>query len=140
MKRYVTDGVGLPKWSMPISHAVVSGNLCYLSGQLSISQDGNYIPGTAREEGDRAFANLFAAIRAAGFCVEDLVFVDIAFSDLRDVVEINELYGELFLEGQRPARTISQAAALPYGARIKVMGVAIGTGETPGSEAATCAR
>lgn len=125
MKRYVTHGEGLPKWAMPISHAVVVDNFCYLSGQLSVSQDGDYVPGTARDEGGRAFANLFAAIRAAGFTVEDLVFIDVAFSDLSDVAEINELYSELFPEGRRPARTIYQAAALPFGARIKVMGVAI---------------
>jgi 2-iminobutanoate/2-iminopropanoate deaminase len=125
MKRFISEGEGLPSWPSPISHAVVVDNLCYLSGQLSIDADGRLIPGSAREEATRAFANLFAAVKAAGFAVEDLTFVDIAFIDLADIGEVNALYSELFPEGRRPARTIYQAAALPFGGRVKVMGVAI---------------
>jgi 2-iminobutanoate/2-iminopropanoate deaminase len=125
MRHFVTTGEGLPDWSSPISHAVVVDNLCYLSGQLSIGGDGQYIPGTAREEATRAFANLFAAVKAAGFSPSDLVFIDIAFIDLADAAEVNALYAELFPEGKRPARTMYQAAALPFGGRVKVMGVAI---------------
>jgi 2-iminobutanoate/2-iminopropanoate deaminase len=125
MKRFVTEGPGLPNWSSPVSHAVVVDNICYLSGQLSIAMDGTYIPGTAQDEATRAFDNLFASIRAADFSIEDLVYVDIAFMDLADLAEINDLYSLLFPEGRRPARTVYQAAALPFGGRVKVMGVAI---------------
>ena len=125
MRRFVTQGEGLPQWSSPISHAVVVNNICYLSGQLSIDEAGNYVPGTAREEAVRAFNNLFAAVRVAGFSIGDIVFIDIAFVDLADVGEVNALYAELFLESKRPARTIYQAAALPFGGKVKVMGVAI---------------
>lgn len=71
-----------------------------------------------------AFGNLFAAVRAAEFSVDDITFIDIAFVDLADLPEANALYAELFPEGRRSARTIYQAAALPFGARVKVMGVA----------------
>jgi 2-iminobutanoate/2-iminopropanoate deaminase len=125
MRKFVTQGEGLPQWSSPISHAVVVNNICYLSGQLSIDESGNYVPGTAREEAVRAFNNLFAAVRAAGFSIGDIVFIDIAFVDLADVGQVNALYAELFSESKRPARTIYQAAALPFGGKVKVMGVAI---------------
>ena len=125
MRKFVTEGVGLPKWPSPISHAVVVDNICYLSGQLSIGPGGEYLPGTIREEAERAFGNLFAAVRAAEFSIEDIAFIDIAFADLGDVAEVNKLYAELFPEGRRPARTIYQAAALPFGGKVKVMGVAI---------------
>ena len=82
MKHYVTSGHELPQWPSPISHAVVANDTCYLSGQLSLDADGRYVPGTPAEEARRAFANLFRAIEAAGFSPRDLVFVDIAFSDL----------------------------------------------------------
>ena len=99
---------------------------CAISaGQLSIDESGAYVPGTATEEARRAFGNLFAVLRAAEFSVGDLVFVDIAFVDLADAPEVNRLYAELFAAGVRPARTIYQAAALPFGGRIKVAGVAI---------------
>ncbi|WP_204152132.1 RidA family protein [Leptolyngbya sp. CCY15150] len=125
MRKFVMHGDGLPQWSSPISHAVVVDNICYLSGQLSINESGDYIPGTVRDEAERAFSNLFAALRAADFSVDDLTFIDIAFIDLNDVAEVNKLYADLFPEDRRPARTIYQAAALPFGGRVKVMGVAI---------------
>ena len=125
MRKFIIEGVGLPKWASPISHAVVVDRTCYLSGQLSIDESGAYVPGSAIEEARRAFGNLFAAIRAAEFLVTDLAFVDIAFVDLADAPEVNQLYAELFAEGVRPARTIYQAAALPFGGRIKVAGVAL---------------
>ncbi len=125
MRRFITEGAGLPRWSVPISHAVVVDDICYLSGQLSIDESGAFVAGTALQEARRAFANLFAALRAAEFAIGDLVFVDIAFIDLADVDEVNGLYAELFTERMRPARTVYQAAALPFGGRIKVMGVAI---------------
>ena len=125
MRKFITQGTGLPRWSAPISHAVVVDDICYLSGQLSLDETGTYVPGTAKEEARRAFGNLFSAIRAAEFSVVDLTFVDIAFLDLADAADVNEICEELFPPGMRPARTIYQAAALPYGGRIKVMGVAI---------------
>jgi enamine deaminase RidA (YjgF/YER057c/UK114 family) len=125
MRRFVNEGPDLPEWTSPIAHAVVVGDTCYLSGQLSLGKDGSYIAGTAREEAERAFGNLFAAVREAGFAVSDLVFIDVAFVDLGDAPVVNALYMGLFPEGRRPARTMYQAAALPFGGRVKVMGVAI---------------
>jgi 2-iminobutanoate/2-iminopropanoate deaminase len=124
-RMFVTKGEGLPESSSPISHAVVVNNICYLSGQLSIDGTGNYAPGTAREEAVRAFNNLFAAARAAGFSIDDIVFIDIAFLDLADVGQVNALCADLFPESKRPARTIYQAAALPFGGKVKITGVAI---------------
>ena len=124
-RRFVTQGPGLPEWSNPISHAVVIGKTCYVSGQLSVDRGGRYRAGTPAEEAERAFGNFFAALRAADFTPEEVVFVDIAFSNLADVGEVNALFADLFPEGRRPARTIYQAAALPFGGKVKVTGVAV---------------
>lgn len=138
MRRYITEGPGLPKWQSPISHAVVVDNICYLSGQLSVSADGAYVPGTARDEAARAFDNLFSAVHAAGFSPEDLVFVDIAFVDLSDIAEVNALFAEMFPEGRRPARTVYQAAALPYGGRVKVTAIAMASRLTAEPKVGAC--
>ena len=125
MRRYITEGEGLPRWISPISHAVVVGDTCHLSGQLSLDEEGRYVPGTAAEEARRAFGHLFSALRAAAFAPDDLVFIDIALTDLGELGEVNAVFAALFPEGRRPARTVYQAAALPFGGRVKVMGVAI---------------
>ena len=124
-KRYITKGEGLPNWSNPISHAVVVNNMCFVSGQLSVGADGKYIAGTILEEGEQAFANFFAALKNAEFEKEDVVFIDIAFDNLKDLPAINQLYMKLFPAHQRPARTIYQAAALPFGGKVKIMGTAV---------------
>jgi 2-iminobutanoate/2-iminopropanoate deaminase len=124
-KKYITSGEGLPNWSNPISHAVVANNICFVSGQVSVSEDGNYICETALKEAERAFDNFFAAIHNAGFSKEDIVFVDIAFDDLGNLPEINQLYIKLFPEGKRPARTIYEVQKLPFGAKIKIAGTAV---------------
>lgn len=124
-RRFITQGEGLPQWSMPISHAVVVDNTCYISGQLSVNVAGEYVPGSVREEAERSFANFFAAVKAAGFSTDEIVFVDIAFADLADLSVVNALFAELFPPEKRPARTIYQAAALPFGGKVKVMGTAV---------------
>lgn len=125
MRKYVTEGVGLPEWSSPISHAVVVNDICYVSGQLSVDSAGHYVPGPVADEARRAFANLFSAITAAGFDRDDLVFIDVTLLDMADMGELNAVYRDLFVDGRRPARTVAQVAALPFGGKVKVYGVAI---------------
>ena len=125
IKKYIESGDGLPNWSNPISHAVVVNNQCFVSGQLSINSEGDYVSGTALEEAKMAFSNFFAAVKNAGFEMADIVFIDIAFNDLGDLPQINQLYIELFPKGKRPARTIYQAEALPFGGKIKITSTAV---------------
>lgn len=125
MKQFITEGEDLPAWSAPISHAVVVGDTCYLSGQLAIGRDGAHVPGTGQEEARHAFQNLAHVLKASGFTLQDMVFVDIAFVDLEDLPQVNAVFAELFPAGRRPARTVYQAARLPYDARIKVAGTAV---------------
>ncbi len=124
-KKYIVKGEGLPQWSNPISHAVVVNNMCFVSGQLSVNEAGKYVSGTALEEAKLAFSNFFAALKTSDFSKEDVVFIDIAFSDLDDLAVVNQLFIELFPEGKRPARTIYQAAALPFEGKVKVTGTAV---------------
>lgn len=124
-KKYITKGEGLPNWSNPISHAVVVNNMCFVSGQLSVGIDGKYIEGSILEESKLAFANFFAALANAEYEKDDLVFLDIAFDNLDDLPVVNKLFMELFPENRRPARTIYQAQALPFGGKIKITGTAV---------------
>ena len=122
---YVRNGVNLATPPSPISQAVVAGSHCYVSGQLAVNAAGSFQPGSTREEASLAFQNAFAAVQAAGFAIHDIVYVDLAFIDLADLPEVNALFAELFAEDRLPARTVYQAAALPYGGRIKVQLIAV---------------
>ncbi len=120
---FIADVPGVPPSPSPISNAVVAGDTCHISGQLAVYDDG-YRPGTATEECERAFALVFLIAEHAGFAKDDIAYVDLAFSNLDDISEVNEVYGRLF-PINRPARTIYEAAKLPFGAKIKVQAVAI---------------
>jgi 2-iminobutanoate/2-iminopropanoate deaminase len=124
-RKFITDGEGLPQWENPISHAVVVNNMCFISGQLSVNAEGKYIPGTIEEETQRAFDNVFSAAKAAEFDRSEIVYIDIAFSDLSQVKVVNEIYMHLFPVGRRPARTIYEAAALPFGGKVKIVATAV---------------
>jgi 2-iminobutanoate/2-iminopropanoate deaminase len=124
-RRFITQVPGVAESVAPISHAVVVGTHCHVSGPLSVDADGSYVRGSAAAEAERAFANVFAILHAAEFQPSDIVFVDIAFQALADVPALNAIYARLFPEGRRPASTIHQAAALPYGGRVKVQVTAI---------------
>jgi 2-iminobutanoate/2-iminopropanoate deaminase len=122
-KDYITSVTGVPPSPSLISNAVVCGDTCYISGQVAVYDDG-YRGGSAQEEARRAFELTFLIAEAAGFARNDIVFVDIAFENLnRDISEINALCDELF--DLFTARTVYQAAALPFGAKVKVQAVAI---------------
>jgi 2-iminobutanoate/2-iminopropanoate deaminase len=122
-RRYVVEIKDVPASPSPISNAVVVGKMCWISGQLSVGPDG-YIAGTAREEAEIAFGHIFRIAEAAGFNRSDIVYVDLAFSDLDDLMEVNKFYEGLFDPERRPARTVYQAARLPFGGKIKVQAVA----------------
>ncbi len=124
-KKYITTGAGLPKWANPISHAVVANNMCFVSGQLAVNENGEYVAGTIEEETEMAFANFFAALANAGFSKSEVTFVDIAFDNLNDLAVVNSIFINIFPEGKRPARTIYEAAALPFGGKVKVTGTAV---------------
>lgn len=123
-RRFITRVDGVPVSSSPISNAVIVGGTCWISGQLSVDEDGNYRSGTPRAEANRAFELVFRIAAASGFDRSEIVYVDLAFQDLDDLAEVNSLFAELFMLGRRPARTVYQAARLPFGAKVKVQAIA----------------
>jgi 2-iminobutanoate/2-iminopropanoate deaminase len=124
-KTYITTGENIPTPTAPISNAVVAGNYCHVSGQLAVDNNGVFVGGTTLEQAQLAFKNIFAILKEAKFSKEDIVFIDLAFIDLKDISVINQFYDSLFETGRKPARTVYQAAALPFDGRIKVMAIAI---------------
>ena len=124
-RKFFTRGENVPVTKSPISQAVVVGNYCHISGQLSFDLNGVFIDGTIQEQTERAFKNLFAVLKEANFEKEDIVFIDLAFTNLNDLEIITPFYDSLFEKDKKPARTIYQVAALPAGGKIKVMAIAI---------------
>jgi 2-iminobutanoate/2-iminopropanoate deaminase len=123
-KHFVTIGDGVPKAVSPISQAVVVGDTCYVSGQLPVDPHGCFQNESVERQAALALKNLVCVIEAAGFLLQDIVYIDVALIDIGDMSAINNLFAETFAEGRWPARTVYQAAALPQGSRIKLQAIA----------------
>jgi 2-iminobutanoate/2-iminopropanoate deaminase len=126
-RKFITAVDGVPPSPSPISHAVVVGGTCWISGQLSVADDGSYRSGSARDEAARAFELVFRIAAAAGFSRQEIVYVDLALQNLDDLAEVNALFAALFPEGRRPARTVYEAARLPFSGKVKVQAIAART-------------
>ena len=124
-RKFIIKGKNIPITNAPISQAVVAENYCHISGQLATGLDVKLIDGTIIEQAEIAFKNLFSVLKETGFTKEDVVFVDIAFTNLNDLATITPFYDSLFETNKKPARTIYEVSALPYGGKIKVLAIAI---------------
>lgn len=125
IKKNSVEGAGLLNWSIPISHAVVVNNWCLTSRKSAVNSKGNYEEATIHRETDLAFSIFFAALMNGGIDDEDVISVDVALDDLKNLSEVNAIFMELFPEDKRPARTICQAEELTFGGKIKIIGTAV---------------
>ena len=108
----------------PYSHAVVAGDLLYLSGQTPIDPaTGALVDGDVETQTRRVFANLAAVLDAAGLTLDDVVKCNVYLVDMADFAAMNAAYAEAFTE-PFPARTTVAVAALPLGARVEIEAVA----------------
>jgi 2-iminobutanoate/2-iminopropanoate deaminase len=122
--RRAIEAQGAPAAVGPYSHAVVSGELLFCSGQIPLDPEtGDLIEGGAGDQARRCLENLRAVCEAAGARLEDAVRVGVFLTDLNgDWAEVNEAYGEFFA-GEPPARAAIGVAALPKGARVEIEAV-----------------
>ncbi len=121
--RVVTDEA--PAAIGPYSQAIRAGDLIFTAGQLGI------IPGTRALAGPdieaqtrQALENVKAVLEAAGSCLKHVVKTTVFLLDMGEFARMNAVYAEYF-EGEPPARSAVQVAALPLGGRVEIETIAI---------------
>jgi 2-iminobutanoate/2-iminopropanoate deaminase len=109
----------------PYSHAVVAGDLLYLSGQTPIDPaTGALVDGDVAAQTRRVLAHLAAVLEADGLTLDDVVKCNVYLVDMADFAAMNGAYGAAFA-APHPARTTVAVAALPLGARVEIEAVAL---------------
>lgn len=83
---------------------VRAGDLVFVSGQASVDEDGQIVPGTFEQEMRRSIENVERVLAHAGLDLWDVVKVGCYVQDPADIPEFNRIYPEYFRE-PRPART-----------------------------------
>jgi 2-iminobutanoate/2-iminopropanoate deaminase len=87
----------------PYSHVVVSGSLVFVSGQVSIDENGAVVGSEIRAQTRQTLENLQRCLSAAGCTLAHALKVNVFLADLGDYEGFNEVYAEIF-EPPYPAR------------------------------------
>jgi 2-iminobutanoate/2-iminopropanoate deaminase len=118
--RETVTAVGAPAAVGPYSHAVKSGGLVFVSGQVPIDPDsGTLVEGDVGDQTRRCLDNLGVVAAAAGASLADAVRCGIYVTDISTFQQVNEAYGAYF-ESEPPARTTIGVASLPLGAAVEI--------------------
>ena len=114
----------------PYSQGIDTGSLMFLSGQLPIvPSEGKIVAQDIEGQTRQALENVRAILEAGGCSTDDVVKTTVFLSDIADFVKMNGVYKEFFTEGNYPARSAFQVAALPQGALVEIEVVALKPGE-----------
>lgn len=89
-----------------------AGSIVYVSGQASISADGNVTHANDFESQTRlAFENIKSVLEAAGASLQDVVKLGAFITDMSNLEKYGAVQGEFF-PGKKPAQTLVQVNSL----------------------------
>lgn len=109
----------------PYTPAQRVGNFVFTSGQIALDRETGQLANTDIDTETRtAIENMLHILRSAGCDSGDVISTTIYLTDMRDYAAMNLIYGGYFEEGNYPARSTVQVAALPRGARIEISAIA----------------
>ena len=108
----------------PYSQATRVGGTVFTSGQLGLDPATGKLAQGVRAQAEQAMRNLGEILAAAGLGYGDIVKTVIFVQDLADFKTVNEVYASFF-EGDYPARSCVQVAALPMGGLLEIECVAL---------------
>jgi 2-iminobutanoate/2-iminopropanoate deaminase len=111
--------------SPAFSAAVQTGDTLYVSGTTDgTDPDTGKLPVDATTGAKVVLNNVKKTLEAAGYTMDDLTWVQIFASDLKDYGDFNAVYRTYF-KGPLPARAFIGAGSLLGGAHFEVMGIAV---------------
>ena len=107
----------------PYSQAVVSGGLCFTSGQIALSPEtGEIVGADITTQTRQVLENLCAVLAAAETSAEKVLKTTCYLADIADFAAFNAVYAEYF--PGKPARSCVAVKDLPRGALVEVEAVA----------------
>jgi 2-iminobutanoate/2-iminopropanoate deaminase len=109
----------------PFSGAILSGNTLYLSGRIGFDPKVGKPPEQVAEEIKLLLDRVKATLGQAGMNMDDLVYVQIACTDLSLYDQFNAAYRSYFTSKDLPAREFIGASALLRGGHFEFQGIAV---------------
>lgn len=110
---------------LPFSGAILAGNTLYLSGRIGIDPKTGKAPAAIDDELKLLLDRVKATLTQAGMSMDDLVYVQIACTDLSLYDKFNAAYRGYFTTKDLPAREFIGAASLLRGGHFELQAIAV---------------
>ncbi len=109
----------------PYNQAILVDNMLYASGQIAIDPfTGSLVLENIAKETKQVMTNIQGVLNAAGMDFTNIIKTTIFISDMNNFIEINEVYGKYFEEGDAPARETVEVSRLPKDVNIEISFIA----------------
>ena len=111
--------------SAPFSDAILSGNTLYLAGRIGIDPKTGKVPEKIEDEIKLLLDGEKEVLAQAGMTMDDLVYVQIACTDLSLFARFNPIYASYFTTKDYPAREFIGAGSLLAGGHFELQAIAV---------------
>ncbi len=110
---------------LPFSDAILSGNTLYLAGRIGLDPKTGKAPEKIEDEIKILLDSEKDVLAAAGMTMDDLVYVQIACTDLSLFEKFNPIYKSYFSTKDYPAREFIGAGSLLRGGHFELQAIAV---------------
>ena len=124
MKKQVIRTDKAPGAIGPYSQAVFTESLVFTSGQLGIDIASGKLAEGVEAQAHTAMKNIGGILEEAGLTYSQILKTTIFVTDLGDFQTVNQVYASYF-EGNYPARSCVQVAALPLKGMVEIECIAL---------------
>ena len=119
---FINDKNGTPPHG-PYSHAVKSGNMLYISGQVPFDNNDTLIGTDIGAQTEQTMKNLQALLSSAGLGMKNVVMATVYLADWNDFAGFNKVYSQ-FMGDHKPARATVEVSGIAGGCLIELAAVA----------------
>ncbi len=110
---------------LPFSDAILAGNTLYLAGRIGLDPRTGKAPEQIEDEIKYLLDGEKAVLAQAGMTMDDLVYVQIACTDLSLFEKFNPIYKSYFTAKDLPAREFIGAGSLLRGGHFELQAIAV---------------
>jgi 2-iminobutanoate/2-iminopropanoate deaminase len=109
----------------PYSDGILAGNTLYLAGRIGLDPKTGKPPAETADEVKLLMDGLKGTLTEAGLTMDDLVYVQVACSDLALYEKFNTVYRSYFKTKDFPAREFIGAGSLLRGGHFELQAIAV---------------
>lgn len=122
--KYQVNATGCPDPIGAASKGTTAGRLVFVSGQVSLSDDGTTVIGSdVSSQTSRILDQAESVLAEVGLDLDDIAKVTVFLTNLDDLDEFDEVYSDRLVPPM-PARSIVCVKELPFGALVQMDAVA----------------